>query len=217
MKTVSQIVGDLIIRKPFLAELLGDGLINLSSLARQLKQDVEQQYMDKVETGTIVMALKRYQNQTHLKSTIKLEKALAQIIDIIVRSKLVDYTFKNSDSLVEKHIKLLKKIANNNEVFYIFVQGVFETNLVVSESLKPEIDKLFINEKRTSFTDKLSSVTLKLPAENTEVTGFYYHILRKIAWEGINIVEVISTTNEFTIVVNDKDVDRAFSVLKSMS
>ena len=217
MKTVSQIVGDLIIRKPFLAELLGDGLINLSSLARQLKQDVEQQYMDKVETGTIVMALKRYQNQTHLKSTIKLEKALAQIIEIIVRSKLVDYTFKNSDSLVEKHIKLLKKIANNNEVFYIFVQGVFETNLVVSESLKPEIDKLFINEKRTSFTDKLSSVTLKLPAENTEVTGFYYHILRKIAWEGINIVEVISTTNEFTIVVNDKDVDRAFSVLKSMS
>ena len=130
---------------------------------------------------------------------------------------MVDYTFKNSDSLVEKHIKLLKKIANNNEVFYIFVQGVFETNLVVSESLKPEIDKLFINEKRTSFTDKLSSVTLKLPAENTEVTGFYYHILRKIAWEGINIVEVISTTNEFTIVVNDKDVDRAFSVLKSMS
>ncbi len=217
MKTVSQIVGDLIIRKPFLAELLGDGLINLSSLARQLKQDVELQYMDKVETGTIVMALKRYQNQTHLKSTIKLEKALAQIIDIIVRSKLVDYTFKNSDSLVEKHIKLLKKIANNNEVFYIFVQGVFETNLVVSESLKPEIDKLFINEKRTSFTDKLSSVTLKLPAENTEVTGFYYHILRKIAWEGINIVEVISTTNEFTIVVNDKDVDKAFSVLKSMS
>ena len=80
-----------------------------------------------------------------------------------------------------------------------------------------EIDKLFINEKRTSFTDKLSSVTLKLPAENTEVTGFYYHILRKIAWEGINIVEVISTTNEFTIVVNDKDVDKAFSVLKSMS
>jgi len=217
MKTVSQIVGDLIIRKPFLAELLGDGLINLSSLARQLKQDVELQYMDKVETGTIVMALKRYQNQTHLKSTIKLEKALAQIIDIIVRSKLVDYTFKNSDSLVEKHIKLLKKIANNNEVFYIFVQGVFETNLVVSESLKPEIDKFFINEKRTSFTDKLSSVTLKLPAENTEVTGFYYHILRKIAWEGINIVEVISTTNEFTIVVNDKDVDKAFSVLKSMS
>ena len=64
MKTVSQIVGDLIIRKPFLAELLGDGLINLSSLARQLKQDVEQQYMDKVETGTIVMALKRYQNQS---------------------------------------------------------------------------------------------------------------------------------------------------------
>ncbi len=216
MRTVSQIVGDLIIRKPFLAELLDEGLINLSSLARQLKEDVEKYYSNKVEIGTIVMALKRYQNQTHLMSTIKLEKALAQIIDIIVRSKLVDYTFKNSDTLVDKHIKLLKKIAKNNEVFYIFVQGVFETNLVVSESLKLEIEKLFVNEKRTSYTDNLSSITLKLPSMNTEVSGFYYHILRKIAWEGINIVEVISTTNEFTIVVNDADVDKAFSILKSM-
>ncbi len=146
-----------------------------------------------------------------------MEKALAQIIDIIVRSKLVDYTFKNSDSLVGKHIKLLKKIAGNNEVFYIFVQGVFETNLVVSESLKKEIDKLFATEKLTSFEDNLSSITLKLPSVNVEVPGFYYNILRRIAWEGINIVEVISTTNEFTMVVKDEEIDKAFSVLKAMS
>ncbi|NJK96693.1 MAG: aspartate kinase, partial [Bacteroidales bacterium] len=37
---------------------------------------------------------------------------------------------------------------------------------------------------------------------------------KQIAWEGISILEAVSTTNELSIILNDKDVDRAFSVLK---
>ena len=197
--------------------MLEEGIINFSALAEILIPEIEEKYSVKTNIPAVSMALRRYHNQTDLVNTIKLEKALAHIKDINVRSKLVDYTFKNSDTLVGRHIKLLNKISDNNKVFYTFVQGVFETNLVVSESLKTYIDKLYADEKRISFSDKLSAVSLSLPAENTQVAGFYYHILRKIAWEGINIIEVISTTNEFTIVVNDDNVDKTFSVLKSLS
>ncbi|MDB4344442.1 hypothetical protein OAA35_01030 [bacterium] len=41
----------------------------------------------------------------------------------------------------------------------------------------------------------------------------YYYIFKKLAWTGINIVEIISTTNEFTLVVSDDDIDKAFSIL----
>jgi hypothetical protein len=41
-------------------------------------------------------------------------------------------------------------------------------------------------------------------------------MFKRLAWEDINIVEVISTTNEFTIVVEDEDIDRAFSVIQRM-
>jgi aspartokinase len=76
--------------------------------------------------------------------------------------------------------------------------------------------KLFKTEKCTGVTDNLASITIKLPTENIEISGIYYYILKRIAWEGININEVISTTNEFTIVVRDKDIDRAFSILMSL-
>ena len=37
-----------------------------------------------------------------------------------------------------------------------------------------------------------------------------------MSWEGINIIEVISTSNEFTIVVDDQYVNDAFKIIKNL-
>ena len=54
---------------------------------------------------------------------------------------------------------------------------------------------------------------MKLPEDNTEVEGVYYFVLKKLAWKSISIEEVISTTNEFTIVVKSHLISKAFEVL----
>jgi len=51
---------------------------------------------------------------------------------------------------------------------------------------------------------------------NTEIYGVYYYILKQLAWEGINIVQVVSTSNEFTIVVNQAEIDIAFKILMNL-
>jgi hypothetical protein len=43
-----------------------------------------------------------------------------------------------------------------------------------------------------------------------------YYIFNKLAWDGINVFEVVSTSNEITILLKDKDVDRAFTVIKQI-
>ena len=40
--------------------------------------------------------------------------------------------------------------------------------------------------------------------------------IQRLAWEGIVLYEVISTTNEFTIIVNDDQVDNAFRTIKDL-
>jgi hypothetical protein len=60
--------------------------------------------------------------------------------------------------------------------------------------------------------DNLASITVKLPKENIVVPGIYYFIFQRLAWEGIIINEVISTSNEFTILVSEEQVDVAFKV-----
>ena len=103
-----------------------------------------------------------------------------------------------------------------NDSFFAITRGITETTIIVSASHTAVIDQLFKKEKLTTSTKNLASVTVKLPPVNTELHGVYYYILKHLAWEGINIAEVISTSNEFTTVVSQLDIDRAFSILMKL-
>ena len=133
--------------------------------------------------------------------------------DIIVRSNLADYAFVNSPTLYERQAKLLDRVRAMKDVFCTFSQGIYETTLVVSSSIVKLVDEIFAEETEIAKTENLSSITVKLPAENTICPGVYYYIFKELAWDNINIAEVISTTNEFTVVIGDEDIHRAFTIL----
>ena len=95
-------------------------------------------------------------------------------------------------------------------------RGVHECNIVVSEHLAPLVDTFLAQEECLHKEERLSSITIKLPTENVAIPGIYYFVFQRLSWEGINIYEVISTSNEFTILVNDDQVDKAFRVVKDL-
>ena len=216
MITIAEVVETLIKKKPFIEGALYEGLINLSSLARQLRPEIEAKLKKPIKEGAVVMALKRLAPTLDVKMNVKIKKALNDFGDLIVRSNLADFSFRNSDKLIEKQSILLQAISGKREIFHTISKGVFETTIVISDSLKEELLDIFKDEELINHSANLSSITIKLPAENLTIPGLYYFIFKKIAWEGINIMEVISTSNEFTIVLNDKDIDQAFSVLKNI-
>ncbi len=217
MITIAEVVEGLIKKKPFIEGALNEGLINLSSLARQLKPEIEAKLKKPIKEGAVVMALKRLAPQLDIQMNVKIKKALKQFGDIIVRSNLADFTYKNSESLIKGQEKLLEIISEHREVFHTISMGVFETTIVVSDTLKSNVESIFKGEELIRHSAELSSITIKLPEENQTIPGLYYFIFKKIAWEGINIIEVISTSNEFTIILNDRDIDKAFSILKNLS
>jgi aspartokinase len=162
------------------------------------------------------MALKRLKPTINFQINLRIKKVVELMGDITVRSNLADYTYRNSTSLTSCQTRLLDIISTRKEIFYAFSQGIYETTLVLSDVIGEEIDEIFKDEYLTYKFSNLSSITIKLPEENAQVFGVYYHILKKLAYEGINILEIISTTHEFTVIVNDADVDAAFSVLKRL-
>ena len=110
----------------------------------------------------------------------------------------------------------MREIHRTPDVFYTSSRGVNEINIVTSDRLEPFIDDLFKLERLTQKVKNLASVTVRLPHENVTVPGIYYFIFQRLAWEGIVLHEVISTTNEFTIIVDDPEADRAFKVIKAL-
>ncbi len=87
---------------------------------------------------------------------------------------------------------------------------------MVSNEVAELVGKIFKHEILLEKQENLSSITVKLPKDNVNVPGIYYFIFQRLSWEGVNIYEVISTTNEFTILVNDEQVDKAFTVIKNL-
>ena len=216
MKTISASVTEYIKTKPYLASALNEGIINLTSLARNIHNDIESLMRKKVNRGAIVMSLKRASDDATFSVTKKIIRVLKNIGDITVRSYLVDYGFLLSETLLITQAKLLKEIENKKNIFYTSSRGVSESNIVVSQNIISLVDDLFKNEVCHSKVENLSSITIKLPVDNVKIPGIYYFIFQRLSWEGVNIREVISTSNEFTILMNEDDVDIAFKVIKNL-
>ncbi len=216
MKTISSVVEHYIKTKPFLLSALSQGIINLTSLARTMMPELEQEIGKDVKQGAVVMSLKRLSEDLDFRVNHKIVKVLKGIGEITVRSSLTDYTFAVSDTILNKQAELISNINAYPEVFYTSSRGVNETNIVVSSAINHIVEKLFVEEKQIERTDNLASITVKLPKDNISTPGVYYYIFQRLAWEGIIINEVISTSYEFTILVSEQEVDVAFKVIKDL-
>lgn len=213
MKTIQEAVENTIRKTPFIEEALNEKLINVSSLARIIMPEVSKILKKDVKIGAVMMAINRLSPANELRIRKNIKKLASNLGDFIVRSDLCDFTFKNTPSLLKEIAKLLGKAADSNDYFLTVSQGIFETNIVISKNLLESVETSFNNETLIHNVKDLASITLKLPKDNQEQSGIYYFILKQLAWANIPLQEIISTTNEMTIVVKEKDVNETFSIL----
>ena len=216
MIKISSLVEQMVSRSPFLTEALAEGMINISALARKLQAELSQQAGRDIKEGAIVMAIKRMPYGAIVQAEKSLQDFFKKLNDISVRSNLNAYNFQNSPSLMERQARLLDHIRQFPKGFCTFSQGVSETTIIVGEQFESTTESLFKTEQLLNKKIKLSAITLLLPIENRSLYGVYYYILKELAFHGINLIELISTSNEFTIIVIQKDLNQAFKILNDL-
>jgi len=216
MDRLSKVIEKLINQSPFIQEAISEGLINVSSLARKMSPDIQRITGKEVSDSAIIMAIKRMPPGTNQKIERKIKNFMGDLGDLIVRSNLVKCAYTNYVGILQDQSKFLNQISDVSDNFYTVSRGLAETTIITNDQFKEKLKSVFKAEHLISESSGLSSITMKLPQVNTEISGVYYYLLKKLAWEGINLSEVISTTNEFTIVVDTKIVSKAFSVLMDL-
>ena len=216
MRTIASCVEEILLAQPFLEEALSRNIINFSALAEELQRPVSVMLHKPVKSGAIMMALRRYNPPKDLGSSLKLRRVIQNLGDITVRSNLSDFTFQNSRTLIDSHVKVLEQVGARTNIFYAFTRGIHESTIIISSSEKKIVTDGFKNETQLGLQEDLSAISISLPENNSKITGLYYQIFKRLAWEGIALYEVVSTTNEFTILVEDYLVDKAFSVIKKL-
>ena len=212
MKTISTCVHDIIKHQPYLDDALARNIINFSSLAADLQPQVEKEMRKPVKQGSIIMALRRY----HPKRSKFNAQHFRKLGDIIVRSGVTEYTYINSKDTVAKKAALLEAVKDQTGIYLNYSSNFQESNFLVSTSLQPTIEEIFKNERLVSVSEELSSITIALPEKNTTTVGLYFYIFKLLAYEGIPVYEIISTSNYFTLFLEQDYVNQAFLLMNEI-
>ena len=211
MITIGELVSQYLKNHPFIEQAMESDLINYSSLARQIKPQFEKELMKCIEVSAVGMALRRAAHQ------IQKKKSTYPIIrpeEIIVRSGIVEYTFEKSETISAAVAAFLHATAQGKKYFSVVTEGVFEVAVIMSKQYEQSANDILKNEVVTAKQENISAITLRLPTNNVVVPGVYHRFLQKLSWENINVIDIVSTLTEFTILLSEKEVDRAFTLLK---
>ena len=212
MISTTTVVEELIKRAPYLETAMAAELVNYSSLARYLRPEIEKRLFKDIKEGAIIMALKRVSSRMK-GSLLESNQVLKNLGDITIRSNLVDYTYRNSPSLNKAQNEILNKTSGRKDIFITISHGISQVTIIASEETEKDIKEIFKGETEICGLNNLSSLTIRIPVEATKTPGVLYSILKVLAWEGISITECVSTFTELTIVLDRKDIERAFSLL----
>ena len=213
LTSIQKIVKDLILQQPFIEEALAQGIINHNEYGRKLKPQVELNLKRKVNESAVSMAVRRYAKQ--LTEDVHIYNKIELVDDIIVRNGLFEITIQKTPST----LKILRKIHDIIDIssrdFLTLTYGMYEVTIVTNNRFMPELELLF-NENKTSRIIKLSALSIKLPENASEGVGLYYVITKALAWNSINIVEIISTFTELTLIIEDEKINLAHEVIKGL-
>lgn len=212
MKTITTCVHDIIRHQPFLDDAISRDIVNFSGLAADIQPEVEAEMKKPVKQGSIIMALRRYAPR---RTKINM-RHLRELGDIVVRSGITEYTFLNSKTIIANKAKLLESVKDQTGVYLNYSSNYQESNILVSDSLTDLVEDCFRNEVRVSVKKELSSITIALPKNSSQSVGLYFYLFKLLAYEGIPVFEMISTSNYFAIFLEKEYVNKAFLLLNEI-
>lgn len=211
MITIPEKVEELVNQSPYLREAISDKLVNLSALARQLKPQIEKELVKDVTESAVFIALQRY--AAALKPYYQVNPA-DYLANMALRSDLFELTVKNSPALLAKLSLLAQAIDDRRTSLFVFTQGQYETTIITSKTLDKDLKAALKDETIVSTIPDLTGISLQRTHGQIETTGVLQFPLRILAWEGISVIEIITTLNEIMMIVRDFEVDRAVASIR---
>ena len=214
MVTVSHLVKKIIKDKPFLQEALAEKIISYGNLAEQIIGKIQEELEKPVKHSAVVMALRRYADE------IKEERSKVKPFDynseIIMKTNACDIVVQKKASLIPKLKSLYSIVDFDKGDTLNIILGNYEISIVTNEKYKNKILKFLKDEKILHKESNLVALTMRFSNDFINTPGVIFTIIRKLAWENINIFEVVSTLTELTLILKEKDSIKAYDALQSL-
>ncbi|MEM4336180.1 MAG: ACT domain-containing protein [Candidatus Anstonellales archaeon] len=212
MVTVAHIVEKLVKENPSLEQALAMDLLSYSRTAVYLKPKVEKELGKEVKIGAIAMALQRIAEKVRTKA----KEHEYKIKEISTRSNLAEISIAKTSRIKEIIDEVYETVDIAKGDVVNFIHGNNETTIIFSDGKFEEIKEILRKEKVIGEMKGLGAISLRFSEETLSSPGFVAYVLKELAWHGINVVEVVSTYTELSVILKEEDVGKAYNVIKSL-
>jgi len=214
MVTVSHVVSKLVDERIYLYEALNKKIASYGSVAKHLKPDIEKELGKEVEHYAIVTALRRYAEKLVKKSDeVKFD---AKHSEVNLKTHIIDINIQKSPELFDKLKRFYDLISFEKGDILHIIYGRSHVAIVTNERYKTKILNLLQNQKIIKVTDNLVSLTFTVGKERIEKPGVLFKLTRSLAWENINVMEIISVDIDVIFVVEKKNATKGYNVLEKL-
>ena len=211
---VSKIVKGLIWEQPFLLEALNRGIIHFGNLAAELKPKVESELEKTVTESSIVMALRRYAEE--VKGRIEIIPSLQLDCEVTMKTGICDFNIIKTNTLLQRLKSFYELVDLGRGDFLNITIGNREISIAISQKYGDKIENLLKSETILHKQEDLVALTIVFNNDFFHTPGITYQVLQSLAWKNVNLLEIISTLTELTIVIEKKDSIKSYTVLHEL-
>lgn len=209
MATISHVIQDVLKRHVLMQEAINHGIVSYNKLAKILKPEIEEELGRTVKGSAIVMALRRgSENLQKYKSRPSFSYSIETI-----KTDIFYIVLEESGTILPKLDKLYTIIDFKKGGILNIIQGNYEVSIITNEKYKEKVLDLLAEEKDLVIIDNLVSISLTYSKDFLLTPGILYDVSRFLAWESINVIDIILTKTELSIIIDKKDLMRCYKTL----
>ncbi len=216
MVTIAHVVEKIIRDEPYLEYAVGKEIISYAKLATYLEPKIEKELGRAVKHGAVVMALTRLSEKLQQHGYRDISRGSLKEVEISIRSDIDEITIVKSPKSFEKIRKLYGTVDFASGDIFNVIQGNYEITIIASRKYTDMFEKEMRGEQKVKKIRGLSSLSLKFPLKLVQTPGFFALVTNELSWHNINIIEMVSTLTELTLVINNGQITKAYDVLHSL-
>ena len=213
MVTISHAVKELLNKHVFLQEAINQGIVSYNKLAEHIKPEIEKELSKKVKHNAIVMALRRCAENLEDK---QYKTSFGYFKETLLKTDVCYIVIEESEKSLSKLQSLYTDIEFKRGGIFNVIQGNYEVGIVTNQEYKSKLIDLLEGEKILKTVDDLVVISLTYTKDFSFTPGILYNISRFIAWENINILNVLNTPKELSFVISRDDAMRTYHVLEKL-
>jgi aspartokinase len=207
-------VNKLVDERIYLHEALSHGIASYGSVAKHLKPEIEKEMGREIEHFAIVTALRRYAEKLVTRfNKVKFDTSQSEVN---LKTHIIDINVLRTQDLFDKLKRFYDFINFEKGDILNVIYGRSHVAIVTNERYKEKILALLKNQKIKKIEEDLVALSFTVGRVRIDEPGVLFKITRSLAWENINVVEIISVDLEVTFIINKKDATKGFNALDKL-